>query len=103
MIFEHVFGRSPKKHTENADGKEAIFQHLLGALRKTYSDNDSFTREDAERVYARSHDIALTDLKEHHKIIVGHALSTLAHSSHSDLFFNGEVYWLTPPRSEIQH
>ncbi|MFZ2555895.1 MAG: hypothetical protein WAX57_03575 [Minisyncoccia bacterium] len=102
MIFEHVFGMPRHKNDEKPDGKEIIAQELLGALKEAYPGETSFTREDAERVYAHSHDIPLTDLKEHHKVIVGHALSTLAHSSHANLFFTGEVYWLTP-NPETRH
>lgn len=95
MRFERVFG-TPNKHKDQHEGKEVIVQQLLRALKEAYTEDTSFTREDAERVYARSHDLPPKDLKEHHKVIVSHALSTLAHSSHGDLFFTGEVYWLTP-------
>ena len=95
MKFENLFGNSRKERSEDTDGKEVIAQELLHALEQGFPDT-SFTRADAERTYARTHGIDPNELKEHQKVVVLHALNTLSHSSHGDLFFTGEVYWITP-------
>ena len=95
MKFENLFGGGRKEQFENRDGKEVIAQELLRALEQSFP-NTSFTRADAERTYAQAHGIDPKELKEHQKVVVLHALNTLSHSSHRDLFFTGEVYWITP-------